>query len=82
MRRQGHEYALLRRLHETAKEHRQELAADGVHIGRKRVARLMRVAGVQGVSRRKPHRTTRRDPGAAPALDLVSRDVAGILRQH
>ena len=28
-----------------------ELAADGVHIGRKRVARLMRIAGVQGVSR-------------------------------
>jgi transposase InsO family protein len=53
-----------------------ELAADGVHVGRKRVARLMRVAGVHGVSRRKPHRTTRRDPGAAPAPDLVSRDFA------
>ena len=30
-----------------------ELAAAGVRIGRKRVARLMRAVGVQGVSRRK-----------------------------
>jgi putative transposase len=48
-----------------------ELAAEGVHIGRKRVARLMRAAGVQGVSRRKYHRTTRRDPAAAPVSEVV-----------
>ena len=42
-----------------------ELAADGVHIGRKRVARLMQVTSVQGVSRRKHHHTTCRDPAAA-----------------
>ena len=53
-----------------------ELAANGVHIGRKRVARLMRAAGVQGVSRRKRQGTTRRDPAAAPAPDLVSRAFA------
>ncbi len=53
-----------------------ELAADGVHIGRKRVARLMRAVGVQGVSRRKSQRTTRRDPGASPAPDLVGREFA------
>src|SRR5690242_713175 len=53
-----------------------ELAAAGVHVGRKRVARLMRAAGVQGVSRRKAQRTTRRDPAAAPAPDLVSRAFA------
>jgi putative transposase len=53
-----------------------ELAAEGVRIGRKRVARLMRAAGVQGVSRRKHHRTTRRDSAAAPAPDLVSRAFA------
>jgi len=53
-----------------------ELAADGVPIGRKRVARLMRAAGVQGVSRRKHHRTTHRDPATAPAPDLVSRAFA------
>src|SRR4029434_6212729 len=34
-----------------------ELAAQGIHIGRKRVARLMRTAQLQGVSRRK-FRTT------------------------
>ena len=53
-----------------------ELAAAGVRIGRKRVARLMRAVGVQGVSRRKFQRTTRRDPAAVPAPDLVSRDFA------
>src|SRR4030095_5867253 len=53
-----------------------ELAAEGVRIGRKRVARLMRAVGVQGVSRRKGPRTTRRDPAAAPAPALVSRAFA------
>jgi putative transposase len=53
-----------------------ELAADGVRVGRKRVARPMRAVGVQGVSRRKSQRTTHRDPTAAPAPDLVSRDFA------
>ena len=51
-----------------------ELAAQGIHVGRKRVARLMRAAKVQGVSRRKPIFTTQRDPAARPAPDLVKRD--------
>lgn len=50
-----------------------ELAAQGIHVGRKRVARLMRAAHVQGVSRRKQFVTTRRDPTASPAPDLVER---------
>jgi len=50
-----------------------ELAARGLQIGRKRVARLMRNAGVQGVSRRKPFYTTVRDAAARPAPDLVDR---------
>ncbi len=50
-----------------------ELAAHGVHIGRKRVARLMRRAGLHGVSRRKQFRTTVRDETARPAPDLVDR---------
>jgi putative transposase len=41
-----------------------ELAGRGVHVGRKRIARLMRTAGVQGVSRRTPCRTTVRDETA------------------
>ena len=51
-----------------------ELAESGDHVGRKRVARLMRVATLQGVSRRKGPRTTRRQPGAEAAPDLVKRD--------
>jgi putative transposase len=50
-----------------------ELAADGVRCGRKRVARLMRDAGVAGVHRRKFVVTTKRRPDVAPAPDLVSR---------
>ena len=50
-----------------------DLAARGVQIGRKRVARLMRHAGVQGVSRRKRCPTTVRDATARPAPDLVDR---------
>jgi putative transposase len=52
-----------------------ELAdVDELHVGRKRVARLMRAARLQGVSRRKAPRTTQRQPGARPAPDLVQRD--------
>ena len=53
-----------------------ELAAQGVHIGRKRVARLMQAAGLAGVSRRPFVTTTRRDPAARPAPDLVQRAFA------
>jgi putative transposase len=49
-----------------------ELTAQGITIGRKRVARLLRTAGLQGVSRRKV-RTTVRDETARPAPDLVDR---------
>ena len=50
-----------------------ELAAEGTQVSRKRVARVMREAGLCGVSRRKGPRTTRRDPEARPAPDLVER---------
>jgi len=50
-----------------------ELKAEGTAISRKRVARLMREAGLQGVSRRKRIVTTRRDRSARPAPDLVDR---------
>ena len=42
-------------------------------MGRKRVARLMRAAAVQGVSRRKSTITTTRDRDARPAPDLAHR---------
>ncbi len=40
-----------------------ELAEQGWHVGRKRVARLMRAADLRGVSRRKAPRTTQRQAG-------------------
>lgn len=52
----------------------EELAEREIHVGRKRVARLMKAAGLQGVSRRKKVWTTRRDTSARPAPDLVDRD--------
>jgi transposase InsO family protein len=51
-----------------------ELRADGERCGRKRVARLMRAAGLAGVHRRRFVVTTLRDPDATPAPDLVKRD--------
>jgi putative transposase len=51
-----------------------ELRAEGTRVGRKRVARLMRRAGLEGASRRKRAWTTKRDRDARPAPDLVERD--------
>jgi putative transposase len=51
-----------------------ELEAEGIQVGRKRVARLMRAAGLVGVSRRKWITTTVRDRDARPAPDLVERN--------
>ncbi len=51
-----------------------ELAANGTHVSRKRVARLMREAGWVGASRRRRIVTTVRDSKARPAPDLVNRD--------
>jgi len=50
-----------------------ELRDDGVAVGRDRVARLMRLAGLQGVSRRRFVTTTQRDESDRPAPDLVER---------
>ena len=52
-----------------------ELRAGGKRHGRKRIARLMREAGLAGVSRRRGGvQTTRRDREAGLAPDLVDRD--------
>jgi putative transposase len=54
-----------------------ELRAGGEKHGRKRIARLMRQAGLVGASRRRTGvTTTRRDRDARPAPDLVDRDFA------
>jgi putative transposase len=47
----------------------------GEEVGRGRVARLMREAGIQGAKRRgRPWRTTTPDPAARRRPDLVQRD--------
>ena len=51
-----------------------ELAARGVHVGRKRVERLMKRAGLVGASRRRSVRTTIRDDRLRPSADLVDRN--------
>jgi putative transposase len=45
----------------------------GIRVGRKRVARLMKAAGIAGVRPRKRWKTTIRIPGVTPATDLVER---------
>lgn len=44
-----------------------------IRVGRKRVARLMRQEGIEGVYRRRNRGCTRRDPRAVPSDDLVNR---------
>jgi putative transposase len=54
---------------------RAELIDQGVKISGKRVARLMRLNGIRGVSRRRGFVvTTRRDERQRPAPDLVKRE--------
>jgi putative transposase len=66
--RQSRECYGVPRIHaELAQEH-------GIHVGRKRVARLMRAAGLQGVSRRRFVRTTVSDIHAHLPPDLVDRN--------
>ena len=65
-------YARSRRTYGAPRVHA-ELRALDVRCGRKRVARLMREAGLVGAHRRRPPRTTWRDRAAALAPDLVHR---------
>jgi putative transposase len=52
---------------------RAEIRDDGIPVGLRRVARLMRLAGIRGITRRRYRATTRQDPAASPAPDLVRR---------
>nr|WP_239076145.1 IS3 family transposase [Streptomyces sp. SID9913] len=51
-----------------------ELRESGERVNHKRIARLMRAAGLAGVRLRRRHRTTVADPAAAKAPDLIGRD--------
>ncbi len=53
---------------------RAQLRQEGVHVGAKRVARRLRQAGLQGVSRRPQTATTRPAKDRRPVPDLVDRD--------
>ncbi|MFF4402858.1 IS3 family transposase, partial [Streptomyces sp. NPDC001480] len=50
------------------------LKREGTPCGRRRIARLMRAAGLAGRHRRRRHRTTIPDPHAATRPDLLLRD--------
>ena len=50
------------------------LAREGIHVGEKRVERLMRLAGLQGAHRRRRKGCTIGVPGVEPFADLVGRN--------
>ena len=84
-RRERDNAALIKRIHRIHHDSRETYGAprvharlrdEGIRVGNKRVARLMRQEGLQGCHRRrkKTPRTTLRDPRAVPTKDLVERD--------
>jgi len=72
----------IRRAHQTSKGRsgapriHAQLAREGHRHGRKRVARLLRAAGLHGRTPRRFTRTTIPDPAAAQCADLIRRDFA------
>jgi len=52
----------------------EDLREEGANVSVNRVARLMRIAGIQGVSRRRRPRTTVREASAPACPDRVERD--------
>ncbi len=77
----------IREIHERSRETygsprvHAELRSIGTRCSRKRVARLMRAAGLEGCMRgRRKKRTTRHGKGVTPAEDLVKRNFAATRR--
>ncbi len=62
-----------RRVYGSPRVHAELVMADGERIGRKRVERLMRQAGITGMVARKRERTTISVPGVRVCEDLVDR---------
>jgi len=62
-----------RRVYGAPRIHAELRMAHGIHVGRKRVERLMRSAGISGLVPKKRGRTTIRVPGVRVADDLVER---------
>lgn len=72
--------AVIRAIHEYShgtygapRVHAELVLGQGIHVTRKRVARLMRTAGLRGVQKRRFVRTTVSDPRERWAPDLVDR---------
>ncbi len=59
-----------------------ELRESGIRVGRKRIARLMRMASICGVSHRRAACTTRRSDQGRMAPDLVNRDFTAPVRDR
>jgi putative transposase len=66
-------HAASRGIYGAPRVHAELADAHAVHCGRKRIARLMRAAGLVGVCRRRGVHTTQRGQTEAPASDLVQR---------
>jgi len=62
-----------RKVYGSPRIHAELILADGERIGRKRVARLMRQAGITGMVTKRRGRTTIRVPGVRVCEDLVER---------
>jgi putative transposase len=66
-------HTLNRKVYGSPRIHAELVIGDGERVGRKRVERLMRVAGLSGLLARKRARTTVRVPGVRVCEDLVDR---------
>jgi putative transposase len=66
-------HELNRRVYGAPRVHAELAMGDGERVGRKRVERLMRQAGISGLVARKRGRTTVRVPGVRVCEDLVDR---------
>jgi putative transposase len=66
-------HRMSRRSYGSPRVHAELRLGQDTRCSRKRVERLMREAGIEGIYRRKGRGCTRRDPNAEPADDLVER---------
>ncbi len=66
-------HKMSRRSYGSPRVHAELRLGEGIRVGKKRVERLMRLASIEGIYKRKYKGTTKRNPDAEPAEDLVNR---------